>query len=64
MAGTGASGTTVAVIGGGLMGHGLAQVFAEAGHAVRVFDTSAEVLGSLQARVRQNLVDLGRAPGA
>ena len=64
MAGAGAGSVTVAVIGGGLMGHGLAQVFAEAGHAVRVFDTSADVLATLQARVRQNLLDLGRAPGA
>jgi 3-hydroxybutyryl-CoA dehydrogenase len=60
----GAGNETVAVIGGGLMGHGLAQVFAEAGHAVRVFDTSADVLATLQARVRQNLLDLGRTPGA
>jgi 3-hydroxybutyryl-CoA dehydrogenase len=60
----GAGGKIVAVIGGGLMGHGLAQVFTEAGHAVRVFDTSADVLGTLQARVRQNLIDLGRTPGA
>jgi len=64
MAGAGAGSVTVAVIGGGLMGHGLAQVFAEAGHAVRVFDTSADVLATLQARVGQNLLDLGRAAGA
>jgi 3-hydroxybutyryl-CoA dehydrogenase len=48
----------IGIIGGGLMGHGIAQVFALHGHTVRVFDTSAEALAKLQDRVRQNLRDL------
>lgn len=49
----------IAVIGGGLMGHGIAQVFALKGHPVRVFDTSAEVLAGLRGKVAANLADLG-----
>ncbi|MDO9306653.1 MAG: 3-hydroxyacyl-CoA dehydrogenase NAD-binding domain-containing protein, partial [Mesorhizobium sp.] len=29
---------TIAIVGAGLMGHGIAQVFALAGHRVRVYD--------------------------
>ena len=54
----------VAIIGAGLMGHGLAQVFAEAGAEVAVHDPVPEALGSLRARVRSNLEQLGRAPDA
>jgi len=54
----------IAVIGGGLMGHGIAQVFAVAGHPVRVFDASAATLATVTERVRRNLVDLGKDPGA
>jgi len=43
----------IAVIGAGLMGHGIAQVFAAAGHKVRVSDPNAEALESLSARVRE-----------
>ncbi|HEY0747913.1 MAG TPA: 3-hydroxyacyl-CoA dehydrogenase NAD-binding domain-containing protein [Steroidobacteraceae bacterium] len=50
---------TIAIIGGGLMGHGIAQVFARAGHPVRVQDPSDEVLSTLHARIRRNLSDLG-----
>jgi 3-hydroxybutyryl-CoA dehydrogenase len=50
--------TRIAVVGGGLMGHGIAQVFARAGHRVRVQDPSAEVLSTLEARIRRNLSDL------
>lgn len=49
----------IAIIGAGLMGHGIAQVFACAGHAVRIHDTQAASLDSVQARIRQNLQDLG-----
>lgn len=49
----------IAVIGGGLMGHGIAQVFAVHDHSVRVFDTSAEVLAGLRGKVAANLADLG-----
>lgn len=50
----------VAVIGAGLMGHGIAQVFAVAGHAVGVFDPSPAARASLQDRVVQNLRALGQ----
>lgn len=49
----------IGIIGAGLMGHGIAQVFAVHGHPVRVFDTSAEALAALRDKVRKNLVDLG-----
>jgi 3-hydroxybutyryl-CoA dehydrogenase len=51
----------IAIIGGGLMGHGIAQVFALAGHAVRVYDPAPEVLATLRERIRKNLSDLGQA---
>ena len=54
----------IAIIGGGLMGHGIAQVFARAGHAVRVHDPSPPILATLQERIRQNLSDLGQDPAA
>ena len=54
----------IAVIGAGLMGHGIAQVFALAGHVVTVYDPSREALLSLRERVRRNLVDLGQDAGA
>ena len=50
----------IAVIGAGLMGHGIAQVFALAGHRVAVYDPSADALKSLRERVLRNLVDLGQ----
>jgi 3-hydroxybutyryl-CoA dehydrogenase len=49
----------IAVIGAGLMGHGLAQVFALAGHNVTIYDSVAEVLASAKSRISQNLADLG-----
>jgi 3-hydroxybutyryl-CoA dehydrogenase len=51
--------TDIAIIGGGLMGHGIAQVFARAGHAVRVHDPEPAILASLRERIRKNLGDLG-----
>ena len=35
---TGSGKTRIAVIGAGLMGHGIAQVFALAGHDVTIYD--------------------------
>ena len=55
---------TVAVIGAGLMGHGIAQVFALAGCTVRVYDTEARMLDSLRTRIRDNLTALGQDAGA
>jgi 3-hydroxybutyryl-CoA dehydrogenase len=48
----------VAVVGAGLMGHGIAQVFAARGHVVRVFDSAAGMLDTLNDRIRVNLADL------
>ena len=45
----------VAVIGAGLMGHGIAQLFAVAGHPVVITDVSREVLEGARGRVRSNL---------
>jgi 3-hydroxybutyryl-CoA dehydrogenase len=53
----------VAVLGGGLMGHGIAQVFVAGGHDVRVHDPDAGVLASVPDRVAANLTALGRSPG-
>jgi 3-hydroxybutyryl-CoA dehydrogenase len=49
----------IAVIGAGLMGHGIAQVFALAGHAVTITDTVAASLDNAKARILANLRDLG-----
>ena len=54
----------IAIIGAGLMGHGIAQVFAVAGHLVTVFDPSTDALASLRDRVGRNLTDLGLSPAA
>lgn len=43
----------IAVIGAGLMGHGIAQVFADAGHAVAIHDTDPAALARVPARVRE-----------
>ncbi len=49
----------VAVVGAGLMGHGLAQVFACAGHPVAVYDPQPAMLATVHARVAANLSRLG-----
>ena len=49
----------IAVIGAGLMGHGIAQVFALAGHDVTIYDSVAASLDSAKARILTNLRDLG-----
>jgi 3-hydroxybutyryl-CoA dehydrogenase len=46
---------SVAVLGAGTMGHGIAQVAAKAGHGVRMFDPSEEALRSGMDRIRVNL---------
>ena len=45
----------IAVIGAGLMGHGIAQVFAAAGYAVALTDADPDALASADARIRANL---------
>lgn len=54
---------TVAVLGAGLMGHGIAQVFARAGHPVMLSDPDAAVLGAAASRIERNLRDEGVEPG-
>jgi 3-hydroxybutyryl-CoA dehydrogenase len=41
----------IGVVGGGLMGHGIAYLLAAAGHRARVFEPSAEVRGTLPERL-------------
>lgn len=55
---------TVAVIGAGLMGHGIAQVFARAEQRVVITDPDPAVLGVALARVARNLEgeDIDPAP--
>lgn len=55
-----ADGAPIGVIGAGLMGHGIAQVFASAGHDVAVFDPLAEARDTLADRVRALCRDLGQ----
>ncbi len=52
---------TIAVIGAGLMGHGIAYMLACAGHTVRVFDLSAEALATLPDRLK-TIADLLGTP--
>lgn len=49
----------IAVIGAGLMGHGIAQVFALAGHDVTIYDAFPASLETVKARILANLKDLG-----
>src|SRR5436190_22195673 len=49
----------IAVVGAGLMGHGIAQVFALAGHDVTIYDSVVASLDSAKARILTNLKDLG-----
>ena len=46
------------------MGHGIAQVFAVAGHRVSVFDAHQPALDTLRSRIEKNLQDLGLPDGA
>jgi 3-hydroxybutyryl-CoA dehydrogenase len=54
----------IGVLGAGLMGHGIAQIFALHGHEVVVYDPAQAALDSLKARVSANLRDLGEDAGA
>jgi 3-hydroxybutyryl-CoA dehydrogenase len=49
----------ITVIGAGLMGHGIAQVFALAGHDVTITDSFKATLDGARDRVLANLRDLG-----
>lgn len=49
----------ITVIGAGLMGHGIAQVFAVMGHEVAIHDPFPEALARVPERVRANLHTVG-----
>ena len=49
----------IAVVGAGLMGHGIAQVFALAGHDVAITDSNRPNLDSAKQRIAANLRELG-----
>ncbi len=49
----------ITVVGAGLMGHGIAQVFALAGHNVTITDSVKAFLDSAKDRILLNLKDLG-----
>jgi 3-hydroxybutyryl-CoA dehydrogenase len=49
----------IAILGGGLMGHGIAQVFACAGHHVTITDPSLEIRNRIADRIGENIDDLG-----
>lgn len=52
---------TVSVIGAGLMGHGIAQVFAQAGYNVVLKDVKQEFLSNAIIRMKENLQTLSDA---
>ncbi|MDP4593026.1 MAG: 3-hydroxyacyl-CoA dehydrogenase family protein [Beijerinckiaceae bacterium] len=49
----------IAIIGAGLMGHGIAQVFAVAGHDVTITDPIEEARASVHTKVARNLTEMG-----
>jgi 3-hydroxybutyryl-CoA dehydrogenase len=53
---------SVCIVGAGLMGHGIAQVFARAGHEVVLTDPARDVLDAAIGRVEQNLLAEGADP--
>jgi len=54
----------IAVIGAGLMGHGIAQVFALKGHEVNIYDSLMASLDTVLTRIAANLKDLGEDEAA
>jgi 3-hydroxybutyryl-CoA dehydrogenase len=54
----------IAVIGAGLMGHGIAQVFALKGHEVTIYDSLMASLDTVLTRISANLRDLGEDEAA
>ena len=57
----------IGVLGAGLMGHGIAQVFASAGYAVNIFDVDTAALGTVKDRIASNFkvfIELGLATPA
>lgn len=52
----------IGVVGAGLMGHGIAQVFAAAGHDVAITDPMEGARAGVIDKIRANLADLGQNP--
>ena len=52
---------TVSIIGAGLMGHGIAQVFAQAGYNVLLRDIKQEFLSNAVSKMKENLQKLSAA---
>lgn len=50
----------IAVIGAGLMGHAIAQIFAGQGHSVSVVDLNEDSLNSVKDRIRTNLTTMAK----
>jgi 3-hydroxybutyryl-CoA dehydrogenase len=50
----------ITVIGAGLMGHGIAQIFAVHEHPVWLVDTNEDTLNSAKGRVRANLTNMAQ----
>jgi len=50
----------IAIVGAGLMGHGLAQVFAEARYPVAIYDADPNALAGVSRRIESNLRSLER----
>jgi 3-hydroxybutyryl-CoA dehydrogenase len=50
----------ITVVGAGLMGHGIAQIFAVRGHPVWLVDCNEDVLNSAKDRVRANLTNMAK----
>lgn len=46
---------SIAIVGGGLMGAGIAQVFATAGHAVSIFEPSPAMRATIRSRIAETL---------
>ena len=55
-------GRTIAVIGAGLMGHGIALIMARAGHSVLLTDPVAAARETVVARMRDSMEALGDSP--
>lgn len=58
------TGQQIGVIGAGLMGHGIAQAFAVAGHPVTIQEPDPERRAGIADRVRHNLAALGQDSAA
>ena len=54
----------IGVLGAGLMGHGIAQIFALHGHEVAIYDPVPAALDAVKTRIVANLRDLGQDQSA